>query len=286
NQVLEEGKNPGLGVRDLHAQGITGKGDSVAIIDQPLGLNHPEYKGKILLYKYFDPTDKNPQSDLHGPAVASLLVGTNTGTAPDAKLYYAAVPSASSDAQNLADGLNWIVDTNETLPIGERIRVVSVSSGPSGPGSPFTQNNDAWDAAYERATQAGILVLDCTIMHNIVDVCTLDLSDPENPSKCIPGWQGKEFSANPNKIYVPYSHRSFAETYQDGVYSYQYDGEGGLSWTLPYVTGVLAMGWQVNPNLSKDQMVGLLFDSAYKNQEGVKIINPVAFITKVKETVN
>ncbi|MEA5077442.1 MAG: hypothetical protein VB013_02615, partial [Anaerolineaceae bacterium] len=87
NQVLEEGKNPGLGVRDLHAQGITGKGVSVAIIDQPLGLNHPEYKGRIFVYKYFNPTDKKPQSDLHGPAVASLLVGTNTGTAPDAKLY-------------------------------------------------------------------------------------------------------------------------------------------------------------------------------------------------------
>jgi subtilisin family serine protease len=251
-----------------------------------MGLLHPEYAGKFAQYKYFDPNDKNPQSDLHGPAVTSLLVGSTTGTAPDASLYYAAVPSATSDAQYLANGLNWLIDLNETLTKNEKIRVVSVSSGPSGPGTPFTQNNYAWDAAYERATQAGILVLDCTKMHNIVDVCTLNLSDPENPSKCIPGWQGKEFTVDPNKIYVPYAHRSFAETYQDGVYSYQYDGEGGLSWALPYVAGVLALGWQVNPDLNSDQIVKLLFDSAFVDSEGAKIIDPVEFIAKVKISVN
>jgi hypothetical protein len=33
NEIMEEGKNPGLGIRSLHSQGITGKGISVAIID-------------------------------------------------------------------------------------------------------------------------------------------------------------------------------------------------------------------------------------------------------------
>jgi len=33
-QVMEMGKNPGLGVRSLHAQGITGQGVGIAIIGQ------------------------------------------------------------------------------------------------------------------------------------------------------------------------------------------------------------------------------------------------------------
>jgi hypothetical protein len=35
-RILEMGKNPGLGIRQLQAQGITGKSIGLAIIDQPL----------------------------------------------------------------------------------------------------------------------------------------------------------------------------------------------------------------------------------------------------------
>lgn len=35
--ILEERKNAGLGIRTLHAKGITGQGISVAIIDKLLG---------------------------------------------------------------------------------------------------------------------------------------------------------------------------------------------------------------------------------------------------------
>ena len=49
--ILERAKNPGLGVRSIHRRGITGKGVRVAIIDQNLCLDHPEYNGKIAAYK-------------------------------------------------------------------------------------------------------------------------------------------------------------------------------------------------------------------------------------------
>ena len=41
-RLLEAGKNPGLGVRALHAQGITGRGVGIAIIDNPLLVDHQE----------------------------------------------------------------------------------------------------------------------------------------------------------------------------------------------------------------------------------------------------
>jgi subtilisin family serine protease len=42
-RVTESGKDRGLEMRALHARGITGKGVGIAVIDQPLLVNHVEY---------------------------------------------------------------------------------------------------------------------------------------------------------------------------------------------------------------------------------------------------
>jgi hypothetical protein len=46
DRILEAGKDPGLGVRSLHREGIDGRGTSIAIIDQPLLLGHVEYRDR------------------------------------------------------------------------------------------------------------------------------------------------------------------------------------------------------------------------------------------------
>ena len=45
--VMETGKNPGLVVRGLHAQGIDGRGISIAIIGQELLTTHQEYADRL-----------------------------------------------------------------------------------------------------------------------------------------------------------------------------------------------------------------------------------------------
>jgi subtilisin family serine protease len=79
NRLLTEAMNPGLGIRKLHKEGITGKGVSIAIIDQFMYLDHPEFAGKIVAFHNLSSRDNN--GSMHGPAVTSLLVGTNCGTA-------------------------------------------------------------------------------------------------------------------------------------------------------------------------------------------------------------
>jgi subtilisin family serine protease len=82
--------------------------------------------------------------------------------------------------------------------------------------------------------------------------------------------------------------RTTAEEYDDGKPSYQYiggiqySGKGGESFSIPYVAGVLALGWQVKPDLTADEIVELLFKTAYITPDDYKIINPVAFITAVE----
>lgn len=284
--VLERGKNPGLGVRALHAQGITGQGVNVAIIDQNMLTDHPEFAGKIAAYFDVGTGQSADSGSMHGPAVTSLLVGETIGTAPGAKVYYAAAPSWTLDAQPYADALDWIIAENEKLPADQKIRVVSVSAAPSGPGTNFTRNNAAWDAAVQRAVEAGMLVLDCTLDRGITAPCYVDPKDAERVEKCTPGWPSAAYQSvdTAQRIYIPASYRTTAEEYTRGEFSYQYAGQGGLSWTAPYLAGVLALGWQIQPDLSGAQMLEILFDSAYSTPDSLKIINPEAFIQMVKLT--
>jgi serine protease AprX len=285
--ILELGMNPGLGVRELHTQGITGKGVTLAIIDQPVVLEHPEFQGKIV--KYYDVGTNLPPNtgSMHGPAVTSLLVGDSIGTAPDASVYYVAVPSWLGDAKYYADALDWVVEENAKLPKENKIRAVSVSTMPSGIWALLTENQDAWDAAYQRATVASILVLDCTYEQGITVPCTHDLDDPEDVAKCIPNWGGPTDSPH-KRINIPTRRTTAIEAGEEGklVFSYQYTGEGGLSWTVPYLTGVLAMGWQVNPELTNSQILDLLYASSYETNNPAGIIDPKTFIEAVNLTVD
>jgi serine protease AprX len=277
-KLLKDAMNPGLGIRKLHEEGITGKGVNVAIIDQPLYQDHPEFAGKIV--EYYD-TGCETESSMHGPAVASLLVGTNCGTAPDARVYYVAAPSGTKDTAYQAKALDWIVGRNERLPVSEKIRVVSVSAAPSGHGSPFEKNQEMWDRACVRAEAAGILVLDCTIHHGFIEKCWYNARVPESVSACTPGDPRYGYSPT-DRLLVPSAPRTTAEEYDKGDCSYQYCGTGGLSWSIPYCAGVLALGWQIRPELTPKQMRELLFKSAYTKKDGAKIIHPEKFIRLVK----
>ncbi len=279
-KILTDAMNPGLGIRELHEQGVTGKGVNVAIIDQPLYQDHPEFAGKIAAYH---DVGAREQSSMHGPAVASLLVGTQCGTAPEATLYYVAAPSGSFDAAYQAQALDWILEQNEKLPEGGKIRVVSVSAAPSGPTTMFTKNTEMWDAACARAEAAGILVLDCTQHRGIIGPSYFDEEDPESVAKCRPGFPGMPGRIPSSKLLLtPASPRTTAEEYSKGEFSYQYCGRGGLSWSIPYSAGVLAMGWQLRPDLTAPQMQELLFSSAFVDSEGLQFIDPKQFISAVK----
>jgi hypothetical protein len=187
------------------------------------------------------------------------------------------------DAKYQADALNWIIERNRTLPEGEKIRAVSVSAAPSGQGSFFPKNNALWDSAYSRAVKADLIVIDCTSNNGITYPCYGDIENPDSISRISIGFPGTNSKADPRLICVPTSQRTVAEEYFKGEYSYQYTGRGGLSWAEPYLVGVLAMGWQLRPDISGQEMIKLLHSSAYIKENGVKIIQPKVFVDSVKD---
>lgn len=220
---------------------------------------------------------------MHGPAVASLFAGESIGIAPDATLYYAAWPSWLMDSRYAAEALDWVVAQNEALPDGEKIRVVSVSAAPGN--AEMFQNADLWDAAVARAEQAGLLVL--TVDGAGVEKtrlvpypAVLARNDRDNPAACRTGFADSDVRAETgsNTLALPCSYRTVAEEYTAGQYSYTHDGHGGLSWGIPYCAGVMALGWQVDPTLTGEEMMQYLLSTAATGTDGSRIIDPVQFI--------
>lgn len=288
-QIMEAAKDPGLGVRALHEQGITGEGVNVAIIDQNLLLDHPEYADRVAAY--YDSGCQTPEGtgSMHGPAVLSLLAGETVGVAPGAKVWFAAAPSWKMDAAYYADCLYWIIEQDRALPEGEKIRLVSVSAAPEGDGDWYI-NGDQWTEAVAAAEAEGIMVIDCrsTAETGFVFSSYGDPNFPEDVTKYQPGYKRKdgndytdEYWAD--KLFAPASFRTTAQEYVEGLYIYTYWGSGGRSWSVPYVAGVLALGWQMDPDLDAQTMKELLFQSAWVNKSGCHMIDPTAFIEAVRE---
>jgi hypothetical protein len=307
--ILTNAMNPGLGIRELHRQGITGRGVSVAIIDYYTFTDHPEFARKFAGFLDLSQANRSQEEEeaqrgfventllkwagrrasMHGPAVASLLVGEQCGTAPGARLYFVATPDPGGDSQWVARGLDWILEQNRQLPPAQKIRVVSVSSSPSGKNFRAVRNGHLWDEAVARAEAAGILVVDGTLHHGFVGPCNLDPTTPEDVTRCTPVPAKGLPGLYNGRLLAPVGPRTTAEEYRKGRFGYQFTGlheqtfwQHGSSWSMPYVSGVLALGWQVSPSISAPRMKELLFASAHVLPSGEKIIHPRAFIEWVR----
>jgi hypothetical protein len=270
-RLLEEGKNPGLGVRKLHTAGLDGKGVGIAIIDQPLLKDHEEYKDRVVTYTEVETEGAGPQ--MHGPSVASIAVGRNCGVAPGASLYYLAVPTWKwTKNEPWAEQLERVIEVNRGLTATPKIRVVSISLGA------FSErpNPARWDEAVKKAEENNILVLTCDPHYlRLATLKRLEEHPDPGPADYVRGWFGYPAGA----LCVPAANRTLASF--RGSHLYTYDRTGGLSWTVPYLAGVAALAWQVDPSIKPQAMVDLLKRTAVKTLVG-NVVSPVAVIEEVK----
>ncbi len=86
HELIEKRKNPGLGLRELHKQGITGAGRNVVIIDSQSVKPHLEYRENLVDYINMNPTDRLFVSQ--GGQFLSALCGKICGVALRAQAYY------------------------------------------------------------------------------------------------------------------------------------------------------------------------------------------------------
>ena len=299
-KIMEIGKDPGLGIRSLHDQGITGKGVGIAIIDQTLLVDHVEYKDRIRVYEEAeDVTGGWVEVQMHGPAVASIAVGKTVGVATEADLYYIATGDCggSTNIEDLdfscrAKAIRRIVEINKTLPANRKIRVLSMSIG----WGPQSKGYDEIMAAVKEAKAAGIFVISSSLSEthalNFHGLGRDSLSDPNEFQSYEPGlWWQQQFYAqglSTNTLLVPMDSRTTASP--TGTEDYVFYREGGWSWSIPYLAGTYALAVQSKPDITPEgfwetalrtgQTIPVQHNG--KNYEFGVILDPQALIKAIK----
>ena len=272
--LLEDGKNPGLGIRSLHKQGIDGRGVGIAIIDQPLLKDHIEYADRIVRYEAVDVQGVPVQ--MHGPPVSSIAVGKTCGVAPGASLYYFAVPMWKRENKPYCDIIDKLIKLNEDPKTTQRVRVVSISTGMF----PQQANFDRWKEVLKKADQNGILVVTCaqdSIQYGML--ARIGGKDPDDPASYHSGIYG----VRPGAVLVPTSNRTTASHTGSDVYTYW--REAGTSWAAPYLAGLAVLAYQVDPEIEPKTIVTLLQNTAVQTKVGT-VIQPENFIQTVRKSKN
>lgn len=272
--LLEEGKNPGLGLRSLHEQGIDGSGVTIAIIDQPLLKEHIEYADRLAEYEPVGLLTAMASPQMHGPPVCSIAVGKTCGVAPKAKLRYFAVQMWVPDNKPYSYVINKLIDFNKNKDVTQQIRVVSISTGMF----PQQANFEDWKETLDKADKNGILVVTCDSA--FLQYGTLERipgQDPDKPSSYRRGKYGRWEKV----LHIPAGNRTIASYCGPDVYTYT--RSGGMSWAAPYLAGLAALAYHVHPEIDPKTIVELWLKTAAQNDTVPMIINPVGFIEAVKK---
>jgi hypothetical protein len=280
-RIRELGLNPGLGVRQLHHRGITGRGIAIGIIDQPLLVDHVEYRDRLRLYEEIHVFMGEPNAAMHGAAVASIALGKTVGVAPGADLYFIAETHGEVkngqfdwDFKPLAQAIERLLDVNRQLPSASRIRVISISVGWSRGQKGFDEAN----AAVERATREGVFVISTAIeqTHKLAfhGLGREPLKDPDDfASYGLGSWWARSFLDGQRRfppgtrLLVPMDSRSTASP--TGAKDYVHYAGGGWSWSVPYLAGLYALGCQVREDLTPQ----VFWETALKTGRTVNITN-------------
>jgi len=272
-RLLEEGKNPGLGIRKLQEQGIDGRGVGIAIIDQPLLKNHIEYADKIVHYETKGLIAGFAPPQMHGPPVSSIAVGKTCGVAPGAALFYFAVSTWKPDNQPYCDIINEIIQLNQSSNVSEKIRVVSISMGMFSHWDDF----DRWKEILAKAEKQGILVVTCDPA--FLEYGTLARIPGKDPDNSLSYRRGRYSSAD-DILFIPTGNRTIASYHGPDVYTF--DRTGGMSWAAPYLAGLAALAYQVNSEIEPKTIVELWLQTAVRTDAG-PVVNPTGFIEAVRK---
>ncbi len=274
-----------------HASGWTGKGTTVAIIDDGIDHDHAAFGGftrfpnpKITGGYDFADYDKDPTIDCvsqsHGTAVAGVAVGNGggiTGTAPDADLVFLKIQRASSCGQPWLDGdiigaIDWVITNRNTYGI----KVLSMSLGTSSTYSSPCAGSIIADALVA-ARSAGLVVVAAS--GNEADIN--GLSDPA----CHPDVVSVGAVYDAALGSAGFSMCTDSSTRADQVTCYSNSADfldilapshcattaqagggimtcfGGTSASTPYVAGVVATFFDKNPFLDRSSAINALVNN-------------------------
>ena len=267
----------------LHAQGYTGEGVIIAVIDGRVDTTIPELQGASIEDMTPCTVQSDSSNDDHATSIAQLLVAPDFGIAPGATIYnYVSVPNindAGSDcalgsrASALGDHSGLI---EEALNDGAHIIVISSNI--------FSRDRESLRWAVSRAVVEGVPV-----------VVSMGNESTRNQDRSLVLWGGVVGVAALERdgSYADYSN------YGDGVSiaavgeirvrrasENKVDSMRGTSYAAPMVAGILALAWsRFGADVTADQVLQAMAatargsDGQWNERTGYGEIDPVALLS-------
>lgn len=230
-----------------------GTGIKVCVVDTGINSVHPDFAGKSILGIDFVNGDNNPSDDNgHGThvsgTIAAILDSTGVvGVAPSADLIVAKVldSSGSGSYSNVIAGINWCVSNGA--------KVISMSLGGS-------SGSSALQSAVDTAYTNNVLVVAAAgnsgnfkgkgdnvgypaRYSSVIAVAATDSNDKR-----------ASWSSTGPKVEISAPGVSVKSTWLGTGYN----TISGTSMATPHVSGVAALIWQKNPNMSSADVRNLL----------------------------
>ena len=268
----------------LHAQGYTGEGVIIAVIDGRIDTSIPELQGADIVDKSTCDVPVDAESDEHSTYIAQLLVAPDFGIAPKATIYnYALIldPQNSSDDCSLGwtrpagrAKLDYLIE--QALNDGADIIAISSSYGK------IESQGMRW--AISRAALSGVPI--------VVSAGNERTRDPDDSLGMWGGVIGVS-ALDKDGNFADYSNYGEGVTLSAvgvvvgrSTLDNQLKGVRGTSFAAPMVAGFLALAWQRfrSPDLSVNQVLQAVLASAWgtngqwNEYTGYGEINPAALL--------
>ena len=274
-----------LGLKDLHAKGYTGKGVTIAYVEDKPDLSTPELQGANIEVREACPFQSVPETISHSTTVASILANKDWGWAPEAKIINYRVPTEGTKEipeenckSRLSESNKVYAQINRALSDGVDIISLSIAS----------PMEESIAPAIARAAQMGVPVIagaDNTVgdtnrsFGNLNTVAAVGYTNLEG--------KRAETSSRGKHVTIMAPGEGIAERIPDSSGNLTKLGKGaGTSYSTPMVAGLLALGKQKWPNASGNQLLRSLINTANNNGQGWNeeygwgLIDPVKFLTE------
>ncbi len=297
-KIIENGKDPMLGIRELHKAGITGKGTIVATIDsKPQNPEHIEIKDSSITYQSIEKPEKY-YSHFHGDCILANLCGKTVGVAPECNAYHYYQDCGGEVKKLNKNTIKILENILKKLENGEQIKIISRSG-------PLFYDQDYIDRMGDKAykeidkdkntiemltkkiEQYGCVIFDANKFgscgfhcgHLFYDEDKYDIDNIRMAS-----WLDKNNPAQEAwekcRMHFICGGKCVPEYYSDNGYKFEQDD--CYSWTIPQCAGLYALCLQVNPNITFDEYVDICKSTCDTNKNGFKIVNPGKVIESAK----
>ncbi|QKJ18314.1 S8 family serine peptidase [Microbacterium hominis] len=277
-EVQLEDSVPQIGAHQMWDAGFTGEGIRVAVLDSGVDATHPDLAGKIVLEENFSNAADVVDRHGHGTHVASTVAGTGAasdglrkGVAPDAELISGKVLNdlGSGAISEIIAGMEWAVANDADI--------VSMSVGSNGV---WTDGSDpAAQAVNALSAESGVLFVIAAGNNGSAagTISTPGSADAAltvgavNDADVVANFSGRgpragDYQLKPDVTApgVGIIAARAAGTSRGTLHGQYYTAVSGTSMATPHVAGAAALLLQQNPDLTGQELKGLLSSTALR----------------------